>query len=167
MPKWLGWRNARINMKRHLDMFKMDFGTMVRNMYLRLRYGRTRVDNRAAALREFAPPLRKGTKEAIENSALKDADGNPLDPNTFRPIEQGNGQFGHKYGHEWTKFSRDPANQGLTRQQVLDAQNNPRIYELENAQSNQGHAYEQNPATLHAYPLVEDPTLHDDLDCSP
>ncbi|GEM_PF-1626095 len=89
--------------------------------------------------------LRKETKEAIQNAAPKTKDGQYIDPNTGKPIEKGQEVYGHKTGHEWSKYQKDPANQGKTRQEVINDQNNPQIYQIEDRKSNASHKFEEKP----------------------
>ena len=74
--------------------------------------------------------LRKGTKETIINNAPKTNDGQFIDPNTELPIDSGQEVFGHKTGNEWKKYKNDPKNQGKTRKEVIEEQNNPDVFKL-------------------------------------
>ena len=67
--------------------------------------------------------LRNETKQAVRNAAPKTKDGKFIDPNTLQPIEKGQEVFGHKYGHEWYQYKRNPANQNKTRKDVIKDQN--------------------------------------------
>ena len=89
--------------------------------------------------------LRKMTKETVRANALKTKDGRYIDPNTKKPIEKGQEVFGHKKGKEWKKYQKDPANQTKTRKEVLDDQNDPEIYQIEDRKSNASHKYEEKP----------------------
>ncbi|MCG8423624.1 MAG: GH-E family nuclease [Proteobacteria bacterium] len=161
MPRWPGWRGAWANIKRDMGFFRADLATMARNFYLRLRYGRTRVQTPSDALRRRVY-LRQETRQTVEANAPRDASGRPIDPNTGQPFDPAEAHFGHRYRHKWEKFRYDPTNQEMTRPQVRDAQNNPNIYQLEHGPPNQSHTWEQNPATLRGYPIIPDPELHDD-----
>ena len=87
--------------------------------------------------------LRKGTKESIENAALKNDKGLFIDPNTNLPIEEGQEVFGHKTGYEWGKYKNDPINKTKSRKEVIEDQNNPNIYQIEDKKSNASHKYEE------------------------
>ena len=87
--------------------------------------------------------LRKTTKDAIKNDAIKTEDGRFIDPNTNTPIEPGQEVFGHKSGQEWSKYKKDPKNQNKTRKEVIEDQNNPNIYQIEDRISNASHKYEE------------------------
>jgi RHS repeat-associated protein len=89
--------------------------------------------------------LQKGTKEAIQDAAPKTKDGKFIDPNTGKPIEKGQEVFGHKTGQEWSKYKKDPANQGKTRKEVIKDQNDPKKYQIEDRKSNASHKYEEKP----------------------
>ena len=86
--------------------------------------------------------LRKGTKETIRNNAPRDIDGKFIDPNTRMSIEPGQEVFGHKSGHEWKKYKTSPENQTKTRREVIEDQNNPNLYQIEDRLSNASHKYE-------------------------
>jgi hypothetical protein len=87
--------------------------------------------------------LQNNTKETIKNNAPKTKDGRFIDPNTRKPIEKGKEVYGHKTGKEWSKYKKDPANQGKTRKEVIKDQNDPNIYQIEDKKSNASHKYEE------------------------
>ena len=87
--------------------------------------------------------LRKGTKETIINNAPKTNDGQFIDPNIELPIDSGQEVFGHKTGNEWKKYKNDPKNQGKARKEVIEEQNNPDVYQVEDRKSNASHKYEE------------------------
>ena len=87
--------------------------------------------------------LRKGTKEAVKDLAPKTGEGLFVDPNTNLPIEKGQEVFGHKKGQEWSKYKNDPVNKNKTRKEVIEDQNNPEIYQIEDKKSNASHKYEE------------------------
>jgi RHS repeat-associated protein len=87
--------------------------------------------------------LQRNTKETVKNNAPKTADGQYIDPNTGTLIEKGQEVFGHKTGQEWRKYKADPNNQGKTRKEVIQDQNDPDIYQIEDKKSNASHKYEQ------------------------
>jgi RHS repeat-associated protein len=87
--------------------------------------------------------LRKGTKEAVKDLAPKTGEGLFVDPNTNLPIEKGQEVFGHKKGQEWSKYKNDPVNKNKTRKEVIEDQNNPKIYQIEDKKSNASHKYEE------------------------
>lgn len=94
------------------------------------------------ALRTRAP-LREDTKNSVRSRARRDpASGRFLDANTDRIIEPGREHFGHKAGHEWRAYKRDPANRVKTRTQVIEDQNRPEIYQIEHAEENLSHRHE-------------------------
>lgn len=87
--------------------------------------------------------LRKGTKEEVKAAAPTTKDGRYIDPNTKQPIEPGQEVFGHKKGKEWNKYQKDPANKDKTRKEVLDDQNDSKIYQIEDKKSNASHKFEE------------------------
>ena len=74
---------------------------------------------------------RQSTREGVKNNSPKTSRGQFIDPNTGKPIEEGQEVLGHKRGQEWSKYKRDPANQNKTRKEVIEDQNNPDIYQIE------------------------------------
>ena len=87
--------------------------------------------------------LRKGTKKIIEEKAMKTDDGLFIDPNTNIPIQPENKVFGHKKGQEWGKYKQNPENANKTRREVIEDQNDPEIYQIEDKRSNASHKYEE------------------------
>lgn len=92
--------------------------------------------------------LRKGTKEEIDaaqrRDGLVDKDGNLLDPNTLEPIPK-NGPFdyGHRPGFEWWRTRIRAREEGWTRQELIEYENDPSHYRIENRGSNRSHQFEQ------------------------
>ena len=99
--------------------------------------------NKADNVMKNRVKLRKGTKEAIKDLAPKTEEGLFIDPNTNLPIEKGQEVFGHKKGQEWSKYKNDPVNKNKTRKEVIEEQNNPNIYQIEDKKSNASHKYEE------------------------
>ena len=99
--------------------------------------------NKADNVMKNRVKLRKGTKEAIKDLAPKTEEGLFIDPNTNLPIEKGQEVFGHKKGQEWSKYKNDPGNKNKTRKEVIEEQNNPNIYQIEDKKSNASHKYEE------------------------
>ena len=87
--------------------------------------------------------IRVDTKNKVKDAAPKTKDGTFIDPNTGLPIEKGQEVFGHKYGHEWHRYKKDPANQNKTRKDVIEDQNNHDIYQIEDKKSNASHKFEK------------------------
>jgi len=87
--------------------------------------------------------LRKETKEAIKKAAPKTKDGRYIDPNTRKPIKKGEEVYGHKTGEEWSKYKKDPANKNKTRKEVIEDQNDPKKYQIEDRKSNASHKFEE------------------------
>ncbi len=85
--------------------------------------------------------LRKGVKEQIEAKAPRDAQGRPIDPNTGKPID-GKPDIGHKPGEEWRKRKKAHDEKGSTRKEVIEAENDPDLYQLEDPSSNRSHKHE-------------------------
>jgi RHS repeat-associated protein len=102
----------------------------------------TKADDVADAMKNRVK-LQKGTKEAVKDAAPKTKDGRFIDPNTGKPIEKGQEVYSHKTGKEWSKYKKDPANQGKTRKEVIKDQNDPNIYQIEDKKSYASHKYEE------------------------
>jgi hypothetical protein len=96
-------------------------------------------------------PLRQGTRNAIDSGhTLRDADGTPLDPNTFERIE-GTPDIGHKPGFE-EKTTNDMVNQyGLSRREKLEWSNDPSHYQLEAPGPNRSHQFENPQSATSMY----------------
>ncbi|MCG7208169.1 GH-E family nuclease [Streptomyces arenae] len=88
--------------------------------------------------------LRSSTKQAVQDAAPRDADGNFIDPNTGQSIPAaGPFHYGHKPGFEYWR-NRDMAQkQGWTRQKFIDFENDPSHYQIEDPYNNMSHQYEQ------------------------
>lgn len=86
--------------------------------------------------------LRSATKATIRSRAPKTPDGRFIDPNTQRPIEPGTEDFGHIPGHEWRKYQQDPANHEKSRAEVIEDQNKPEIYQIEQDTENRSGRHE-------------------------
>jgi len=83
--------------------------------------------------------LRKSTKDKIIEAAPKTDDGKFIDPNTLEPIN-GPYDIGHKTGEEWRKIMHQE--KGSSRKEVLNIENNPELYQIENRNTNRSHKYE-------------------------
>jgi hypothetical protein len=88
--------------------------------------------------------LRKGTRDAIEAQQPRNATGQMVDPHTGQPLKPAEIDVGHKPGQEWRKRQQMHRDRGSTRQDVLDMENDPDIYHLEDRSSNRSHRYEQD-----------------------
>ena len=87
--------------------------------------------------------LRTSTRQAIQDAAPKTADGDFIDPNTGQVIPQeGPFDYGHQPGYEWWRMQQMARDQGWTRQQVIEYENDPSHYQIEDPSSNRSHQYE-------------------------
>ena len=86
---------------------------------------------------------RKKTLEEVEANQPRNASGEMVDPNTGEPLRPGEVDLGHKRGHEWRMRKGMHKEAGSTRQHVLEAENDPSIYQFENRSSNRSHSFEQ------------------------
>ena len=88
--------------------------------------------------------LRSATKQAIQDAAPRDADGNFIDPNTGQSIPQdGPFQYGHKPGFEFWRNQNLAQQQGWSREQFIEFENDPSHYQIEDPYNNMSHQYEQ------------------------
>jgi RHS repeat-associated protein len=88
--------------------------------------------------------LRVGTKAEIRANAKTNADGDFLDPNTGAVIpKEGPFDYGHVPGKEWWRTQKTAREEGWSRQQVIEHENNPSHYQIEDPSSNRSHAFEQ------------------------
>jgi RHS repeat-associated protein len=86
---------------------------------------------------------RVGTKQAIQAAAPRTADGDFIDPNTGKVVPAGGPfDYGHLPEYQWAKTQQIAREQGWTRQQVLDYENDPSHYVIEDPSSNRSHAFE-------------------------
>jgi hypothetical protein len=74
---------------------------------------------------------------------LKPEGGQMIDPNTKKTLIPGQIDLGHKTGEEWSKRKEMHKKQGSTRKEVIEAENNPNIYQYEDRSSNRSHKYEK------------------------
>ncbi len=66
-----------------------------------------------------------------------------IDPNTKKPLKPDEIDVGHKPGQEWRKRKETHDKKGSTRKEVLDAENDANLYQLEDRSSNRSHKYEK------------------------
>ncbi|MEZ0090418.1 HNH/ENDO VII family nuclease [Streptacidiphilus sp. EB129] len=87
--------------------------------------------------------LRSSTKQAVQDAAPRDGDGNFIDPNTGQSIpKEGPFHYGHKPGAEYWRARDQAQQQGLTWDQFIEQQNNPDDYQIEDPYNNLSHKYE-------------------------
>ena len=89
--------------------------------------------------------LRKSTTEKIKENAPKTTDGDYIDPNTGKVISKdGPYDIGHKPGNEWRTRKKMHEQKGSTRKEVIEAENDPNLYQIEDPSSNRSHKYEKD-----------------------
>jgi hypothetical protein len=87
--------------------------------------------------------LRVGTKQAIQDAVPKTAEGDFIDPNTGQVIpKEGPFDYGHQPGFEWWRTQQMAREQGWTREQVIEYENDPSHYQIEDPSANRSHLYE-------------------------
>jgi hypothetical protein len=87
--------------------------------------------------------LRVGTKAEIRANAPKTADGDFIDPNTGQVIpKDGPFDYGHQPGYEWWRTQQIARDQGWTRQQLIEYENDASHFQIEDPASNRSHAFE-------------------------
>lgn len=87
--------------------------------------------------------LRKGTVAQIKSNAPKTADGKFIDKNNGKVIEWPY-DIGHKKGQEWRRRKEMHKKKCITRKEVIEAENNPNLFQIEDRSSNRSHKYENN-----------------------
>ena len=88
--------------------------------------------------------LRKATKEQILDDAPKTEGGDFIDPNTGKIVpKEGPFDIGHKKGQEWKKRKKMHEKKGSTRKEVIEAENDPSIYQVEDPSSNRSRKFEE------------------------
>ncbi|SOD56024.1 RHS repeat-associated core domain-containing protein [Pseudoxanthomonas wuyuanensis] len=88
--------------------------------------------------------LRKDTRQQIEAKQPRNSEGQMVDPNTGQPLKPGEIDVGHKPGQEWRKRKADHEASGSSRSEVIRAENNPDIYQLEDRSSNRSRRFEDD-----------------------
>jgi RHS repeat-associated protein len=87
--------------------------------------------------------LRVATRAEIRANAPKTADGDFIDPNTYQVIPKGGPfDYGHKPGYEWWRTQQIAREQGWTRQQLIEYENDASHFQIEDPASNRSHAFE-------------------------
>ena len=87
--------------------------------------------------------LRQSTRQAIQDAAPKTTEGDFIDPNTGQVIpKEGPFDYGHKPGYEWWRTQEMAREQGWTRQQVIEYENDPSHYQIEDPSSNRSGRYQ-------------------------
>lgn len=87
---------------------------------------------------------RKGTLEKVKENQPRNEKGEMIDPNTKQPLKEGQIDLGHKPGNEWRTRKAMHKEKGNTRKDVIETENNPNLYHLEDRNSNRSHKYEKN-----------------------
>jgi hypothetical protein len=88
--------------------------------------------------------LRKSTKEQILDDAPKTNDRDFIDPNTGETVpKDGPYDIGHKKGQEWSRRKKMHQEKGSTRKEVIEAENDPNLYQVEDPSSNRSRKYEK------------------------
>ncbi|TAF31026.1 MAG: hypothetical protein EAZ67_13335, partial [Cytophagales bacterium] len=86
---------------------------------------------------------RKGTVNKVTENQPKNAKGEMLDPNTGQAIDPKRKDLGHKPGQEWRKRKEMHKEKGSTRKEVIEAENNPDLYQWEDRSSNRSRTHEK------------------------
>ena len=86
--------------------------------------------------------LRKKTKEKITENTPTNENGDELGPNgeVLNPEQI---DIGHKPGQEWRKRKKMHEEQGSTREEVIEAENDPDLYRKEDRSRNRSHKDEE------------------------
>jgi uncharacterized protein RhaS with RHS repeats len=89
--------------------------------------------------------LRMGTIEQIKENALKTPDVDFINPDDAGNIipKEGPYDIGHKTGQEWWKRKEMHKEKGSTRKEVIEEENNPDLYQIQDPKANRSHKYEK------------------------
>jgi RHS repeat-associated protein len=87
--------------------------------------------------------LRKNTMDKIKENQPRNSRGEMVDPYSGEPLKDGEIDVGHKRGQEWRKRKQMHEEAGSTRREVIEAENDPDLYHLEDRSSNRSHRNEE------------------------
>jgi RHS repeat-associated protein len=88
--------------------------------------------------------LRRSTKIAIQRAMRHTPDGDYIDPNTGETIPRdGPFDYGHRPGLEWWRTRVRAVIERWTRQQVIEFENDPSHYQVEDPATNRSHRFEE------------------------
>lgn len=97
----------------------------------------------SSSIYERPAGYRKGVRDQVWENAREVSTGQVRDPLTGRFMSKDSPwDMGHKPGYEWWKFQRHAEAQGLSREQVITWNNNPKHFRPELPSSNRCHAAE-------------------------
>lgn len=92
---------------------------------------------------KYRVKLRKSTRNTIIDQAPRNIDGVFIDPNTGIIIpKDGPYDIGRKQGQSWRKRKQEHIKKGSTRKEVIEAENDPSIYQIEDPSSNRSRRYD-------------------------
>jgi uncharacterized protein (DUF885 family) len=95
------------------------------------------------ARHKYRVKLRASTKKAIQAAAQKTPNGDFIDPNTDVIIPKtGPFHYGHKPGYEWWRTRDTARREGWSRKKLIEYENEPSHYQIEDPASNSSHKYE-------------------------
>jgi RHS repeat-associated protein len=86
---------------------------------------------------------RKETLKKVKENQPKNDKGEMLDPNTGQPLDPKRTDLGHKPGEEWKTRKKAHKENNSTRKEVIEAENNPDLYQYEDRTNNRSHKYEK------------------------
>jgi RHS repeat-associated protein len=86
---------------------------------------------------------RKDTLKKVDEDQPRDGDGDMIDPNEGTKLKVGEVDLGHKPGNEWRVRKAMHEANGSTRKEVIEAENDPSLYQWEDRSSNRSHRHEQ------------------------
>jgi RHS repeat-associated protein len=85
---------------------------------------------------------RVSTLKQVEQNQPRNSQGQMIDPNTKNPLKPGQIDLGHKPGQEWYRRKEMHKQNGSSRKQVIEAENNPNLYQFEDRSTNRSRKYE-------------------------
>lgn len=87
--------------------------------------------------------LRTATRQAIEAKQPRNDAGEMIDPYTQKVLKPEEIDVGHKRGQEWRTRQKMHRERGSTREEVIEMENDPDLYHLQDRVENRSHRFEE------------------------
>lgn len=87
--------------------------------------------------------LRKSVVEDIKKNQERNAEGEMIDPYSKKVLDPEKTDIGHKKGEEWWRRILTYKEKGSTRKEVVEAENDASLYQLEDRKGNRSHVNEK------------------------
>jgi hypothetical protein len=66
-----------------------------------------------------------------------------IDPNTGKTLDENSMDLGHVWGQEWKTRKKMHEEKGSTRKEVIEAENDPKLYQYEDRKENRSRKHEK------------------------